>query len=88
LDALEYLHRQDPPIVHRDIKPSNLKLTPAGVLKLVDFGLVKVLAAPDERTVTVVQGLGTALRHWNSTAATPANRRAVGHLAGRDVAIC
>ena len=61
LDALEYLHRQDPPIVHRDIKPSNLKLTPAGVLKLVDFGLVKVLAAPDERTVTVVQGLGTAL---------------------------
>ncbi len=61
LDALEYLHKQDPPIVHRDIKPSNLKLTPAGLLKLVDFGLVKVLAAPDERTVTVVQGLGTAL---------------------------
>lgn len=61
LDALEYLHGQDPPLVHRDIKPSNLKLTPAGVLKLVDFGLVKVLAAPDERTVTVVQGLGTAL---------------------------
>jgi len=58
-DALEFLHRQDPPIVHRDIKPSNLKLTPTGVLKLVDFGLVKVLA-PDERTVTIVQGLGTA----------------------------
>lgn len=56
--ALEYLHQQDPPIVHRDIKPSNLKLTPSGLLKLVDFGLVKLLA-PDERTVTVVQGLGT-----------------------------
>jgi serine/threonine protein kinase len=61
MDALEYMHHQDPPIVHRDIKPSNLKLTPAGRLKLVDFGLVKLLAAPDERTVTVVQGLGTAL---------------------------
>jgi len=57
--ALEFLHSQTPPIVHRDIKPSNLKLTPNGVLKLVDFGLVKVLA-PDERTVTIVQGLGTA----------------------------
>jgi serine/threonine protein kinase len=57
--ALEYLHLQDQAVVHRDIKPSNLKLTPAGVLKLVDFGLVKLLAT-DERTVTVIQGLGTA----------------------------
>ncbi|MCC7360388.1 MAG: serine/threonine protein kinase [Anaerolineales bacterium] len=58
-DALEYLHRQDSPIVHRDIKPSNLKVTPSGLLKLVDFGLVKQLAA-DERTVTIIQGVGTA----------------------------
>ncbi len=59
-DALTYLHSQDPPIVHRDIKPSNLKLTPTGLLKLVDFGLVKILAS-EEVTVTILQGRGTAL---------------------------
>jgi len=60
LNAVEYLHIQDPPVIHRDIKPSNLKVTPNGILKLVDFGLVKQLI-PDEMTVTVIQGRGTAL---------------------------
>lgn len=59
-DALDYLHSQPQPVIHRDIKPSNLKLTPSGLLKLVDFGLVKQLV-PDEVTVTVIQGRGTAL---------------------------
>lgn len=59
-DALKYLHTQDPSILHRDIKPSNLKLTPTGLVKLVDFGLVKMLA-PGEVTITILQGQGTAL---------------------------
>jgi eukaryotic-like serine/threonine-protein kinase len=59
-DALSYLHNQTPPLVHRDVKPSNLKITPNGLLKLVDFGLVKALV-PDEMTITVIQGRGTAL---------------------------
>lgn len=59
-NALNYLHSQEPPILHRDIKPSNIKLTPSGVVKLVDFGLVKILAAQED-TVTIVQGRGTAL---------------------------
>jgi serine/threonine protein kinase len=59
-EALTYLHNQAPPLVHRDVKPSNLKITPNGMLKLVDFGLVKALV-PDEMTITVIQGRGTAL---------------------------
>jgi serine/threonine protein kinase len=58
-DALNYMHTQDPPVLHRDIKPSNIKITPSGTVKLVDFGLVKVMATNDERTITVVQGRGT-----------------------------
>jgi serine/threonine-protein kinase len=59
--ALAYLHSQQPPIIHRDIKPSNLKITPTGLLKLVDFGLVKIMAPNEEVTITVIQGQGTAL---------------------------
>jgi serine/threonine protein kinase len=41
LDALEYLHSHNPPIIHRDIKPQNLKIGPRGNLVLLDFGLAK-----------------------------------------------
>jgi eukaryotic-like serine/threonine-protein kinase len=61
IDALSYLHHRTPQVVHRDIKPGNIKLTPENRIKLVDFGLVKLLAADEARTITVVQGRGTAL---------------------------
>ena len=41
LDALQYLHSHDPPIIHRDIKPANIKLSPRCDLVLLDFGLSK-----------------------------------------------
>lgn len=42
VDAVCYLHSQDPPVVHRDIKPGNIVVpTNADVTYLVDFGLAK-----------------------------------------------
>ena len=58
-DALTYLHNQTPPVLHRDIKPANIKLTPTGIIKLVDFGLVRTLAPEELQTVTVVRGVGS-----------------------------
>jgi len=41
LDALDYLHTQEPAVIHRDIKPQNLKLLPRNQIVLLDFGLAK-----------------------------------------------
>lgn len=76
LDALDYLHNHQPPVIHRDIKPHNLKLAERDQIILLDFGLAKESAEVSETTKSTsvlgytpsyapfeqIQGTGTEAR--------------------------
>ena len=66
----------DRALIHRDIKPANLMLTPAGRLKILDFGLAKLLPSSEGASdaLTATQGVAGTLPYMSPE-----------HLRGKEV---
>jgi serine/threonine protein kinase len=84
-NGLEYAHERG--IVHRDLKPANVKITPDGVVKILDFGLAKALegevAAGDPSSSPTMSRLATQAGIILGTAAYMAPEQAKGKSVDR-----
>jgi len=83
-DALEAAHEKG--IIHRDLKPANIKVTPAGVVKVLDFGLATIVQPGDDangqadpqNSPTLTRTLGTQAGQIMGTAAYMSPEQAAG----------
>lgn len=55
IEAVEYLHEQEPPIIHSDIKPGNIMVTPEGNISLIDFN-ISLIFSKNNKSIGVTPG--------------------------------
>ncbi|RMF01332.1 MAG: serine/threonine protein kinase, partial [Chloroflexi bacterium] len=75
--AVNFLHRQSPPVLHRDIKPQNIKMSSDGRAKLVDVGIARRFANAQHQAeagaVSATPGFSPPEQYTGEREASPAS---------------